>query len=214
MNGTRLVSYWKLTEFLPEPKPMNNIEQLKQLREETALPMMDCKKALDEAAGDLKRAKEILREKGKDLKGREGKQATAGIIASYIHSGDKLGVMLILNCESDFVAKSEEFHNLGRELCLQIAASRPLFVKAEDIPEDFLAQERRIYQKQFEGSGKPEAMLEKIIQGKLEKYKGEVCLLSQPWIKDTSKTIQGLLEEARNKVRENIEIAKFTRWEI
>jgi len=210
----------EILRLLPQNDTVNyfsymSLDLLKQLRAETALPMMECKKALDEAKGDIKRAKEILREKGKDLiKGREGRTARAGIIISYIHSGDKLGVLLSLNCESDFVAKSEEFHNLGRELCLQIAASNPLFVKTEDIPEDFLAGERKIYQKQFADSGKKPEMLEKIIQGKLDKYKTEVCLLSQAWIKDTSKTIQGLIESARAKTGENIEIAKFVRWEI
>jgi len=177
--------------------------------------MMECKKALDEAKNDLKRAKEILREKGKEMiKGREGRVAGKGLIESYVHSGGRIGVLLQLNCETDFVAKSEAFVNLAHELCLQIAATRPLFVRASDVPEDFLAGERKIYQKQFEESGKPKDIMDKIIQGKLDKYQQEVSLLSQSWVKDPSKNTQSLLEEVRAKTGENIEVVKFARFEI
>jgi len=194
---------------------MPDINLLKQLRDETGISMMECKKALDEAKNDLKRAKEILREKGKEMvKGREGRTAAKGLIESYVHSGGRIGVLLQLNCETDFVAKSEAFVNLAHELCLQIAAARPLFVKASDVAEDFLASERKIYQKQFEESGKPQDIMNKIIQGKLDKYQQEVFLLSQPWVKDPSKNMQGLLEEVRAKTGENIEVVKFARFEI
>ena len=194
---------------------MPDINLLKQLRDETGISMMECKKALDEAKDDLKRAKEILREKGKEMvKGREGRTAGKGLIESYVHSGGRIGVLLQLNCETDFVAKSEAFVNLAHELCLQIAATRPLFVKASDVAEDFLASERKIYQKQFEESGKPKDIMDKIIQGKLDKYQQEVSLLSQPWVKDPSKNMQSLLEEVRAKTGENIEVAKFARFEI
>jgi len=194
---------------------MDNVEQLKQLREETGISMMECKKALDESRGDLKRAKEILREKGKEMiKGRDGRVAGKGIIESYVHGGGKIGVLLQLNCESDFVAKSEPFVNLAHDLCLQIAASKPLFVKAGDISEEFLEGERKIYQKQFADSGKSAEMLEKIINGKLEKYKQEVSLLSQAWVKDPAKTAQGLVEEVRAKTGENIEVVRFVRFEV
>ena len=194
---------------------MPDINLLKQLRDETGISMMECKKALDEAKDDLKRAKEILREKGKEMiKGREGRTAGKGLIESYVHSGGRIGVLLQLNCETDFVAKSEAFVNLAHELCLQIAATRPLFVKANDVAEDFLASERKIYQKQFEESGKPKDIMDKIIQGKLDKYQQEVSLLSQPWVKDPSKNMQSLLEEVRAKTGENIEVAKFARFEI
>ncbi|OIO49806.1 elongation factor Ts [bacterium (Candidatus Gribaldobacteria) CG_4_8_14_3_um_filter_42_11] len=194
---------------------MPDINLLKQLRDETGISMMECKKALDEAKNDLKRAKEILREKGKEMvKGREGRTAAKGLIESYVHSGGRIGVLLQLNCETDFVAKSEAFVNLAHELCLQIAAARPLFVKASDVAEDFLASERKIYQKQFEESGKPQDIMNKIIQGKLDKYQQEVSLLSQPWVKDPSKNMQGLLEEVRAKTGENIEVVKFARFEI
>jgi len=194
---------------------MTSINLLKQLRDETGISMMECKKALDEAKDDLKRAKEILREKGKEMvKGREGRTAGKGLIESYVHSGGRIGVLLQINCETDFVAKSEAFVNLAHELCLQIAAARPLFVKASDVPEDFLASERKIYQKQFEESGKPKDIMDKIIQGKIDKYQQEVSLLSQPWVKDPSKNTQSLLEEVRAKTGENIEVVKFARFEI
>ena len=194
---------------------MSSIEKLKQLRDETGISMMECKKALDEAKGDLKRAKEILREKGKEMvKGREGKAASNGIVESYIHAGAKIGVLLELHCESDFAAKSQEFKSLAHELCLQIAAARPLFVKPEDIPEEFLDGEKKIYLKQMEDSGKPKEILDKVIEGKLNKYKEGVCLLSQAWVKDVSKTVQDLIDEAKAKTGENIEVAKFARYEI
>lgn len=194
---------------------MISIDLLKQLRDETGISMMECKKALEESNGDLKRAKEILREKGKEMiKGREGRVAGKGIIESYIHAGGKIGVLLQLNCESDFVAKSEPFLNLAHELCLQITADRPIFVRAGDISEDFLEGERKIYRKQFAESGKAPEMLEKIINGKLEKYKQEVSLLSQAWVKDPAKTVQALVEEVRAKTGENIEVVKFARFEV
>jgi len=136
---------------------MADVNQLKQLREETGISMMECKKALEEAKGDIEKAKKILREKGKEMvKGRESKGAGQGIVESYVHPGAKIGVLVELYCETDFVAKSEEFKKLAHELCLQVAAMRPLFAKPEDIPEDFLDGERKIYQKQFAGSGKPQ----------------------------------------------------------
>jgi len=194
---------------------MVSIDQLKQLREETGISMIECKKALEEAGGDIERAKEILREKGKEMvKGKEGRKTATGIVASYIHPGSRIGVLLELHCETDFVAKSEEFKKLAHEICLQIAAMRPLFVKSEDIPEEFLDGERKIYQKQFEDSGKPQKIIDQIIEGKLEKYKKEISLLAQPWVKDESKTIKDLIDEYIAKLGEKIEIAKFTRYEI
>lgn len=194
---------------------MENLELLKQLREETGISMMECKKALEEANGDLKRAKEILREKGKEMiKGRSERLMSKGIVESYIHAGAKIGVLLELLCESDFVAKSEEFKRLAHELCLQVAASRPMFVRPEDIPAEFLDGETKIYQKQFEGSGKPQKIVDQIIEGKIKKYKEDVSLLCQLWVKDPSKTVQDLIQEARAKIGENISIGKFARFEI
>jgi len=194
---------------------MVSIDQIRQLREATGISMMDCKGALEEAKGDIEKAKKILREKGKEIiKGREGKEALQGIVTSYVHPGSKLGVLVELHSETDFVANGEEFKKLAHEICLQIAAMRPLFLKMEDIPQDFLDGERKIYQKQFEDSGKPQKVIEQIIEGKLEKYKKEISLLSQPWVKDETKTIGELIEESTAKLGEKIEVAGFTRYEI
>jgi len=194
---------------------MSLIEKVRELREQTGVSLIECKKALEKSKGDLERAKEILREKGKEiLKEREGKSSQQGIVACYIHPGDKIGVLLQLSCETDFVARNEEFKKLAHEICLQIAAMRPLFVKKEDIPEEFLDGERKIYQKQFENCGKPQKVIDQIVEGKLEKYKKEVSLLSQPWIKDPQKTIEDLIKEVAAKLGEKIEIQKFARYEI
>lgn len=194
---------------------MIKIDKLKQLREATGISMLECKKALEEARGDIERAKEILRERGKEIiKGKEGRGTSQGIVVSYIHPGDKVGVLLELHCETDFVAKNEDFKKLAHEICLQIAAARPLFAKVEDIPEKFLDGEKKIYQKQFEGSGKPQKIIDQIIEGKLKKYKEEVSLISQPWVKDTAKTIKNLIEDYVAKIGENIEVRKFSRYEV
>ena len=194
---------------------MYNIEQLKQLREQTGISMLECKKALEEAGDDIKRAKEILREKGREMvKEKKGRVVNHGIIESYIHPGAKIGILLELFCETDFVAKSEDFKKLAHEICLQITAARPLFVKFQDIPEEFLDGEKKIYQKQFQDSGKPQKIIDQIIEGKLEKYKKEVSLLSQSWVKDEEKTITDLIDEYIAKLGERIEIGKFARYEI
>lgn len=194
---------------------MENADLLKQLREETGISMMECKKALDESRGDIKRAKEILREKGKEMiKGRSERAVSKGIVEAYIHMGGRIGVMLELLCESDFVAKSDEFKKLAHEIALQAAATRPLFVRAEDIPQELIDGEIKICQKQFEGSSKPENIINQIVEGRIKKYKEDVTLLSQPWVKDTSKTIQDLITETRAKIGENITVGKFSRFEI
>lgn len=190
-----------------------SIDNLKQLREETGISMMECKKALDEAKGDIKRAKEILRERGTDMvKGREGRKASVGAISSYIHANGKIGVLLELFSETDFVARSDEFKQLASDICLHIAAANPLFVSEDDIDEDVLEAEKKIYMKQFEGK-KPE-MVEKIVEGKLQKYKKEASLLSQAFVKDTQKTIQGVVDGVKAKTGENIIVGRFTRYEI
>lgn len=194
---------------------MNNAELLKQLREETGISMMECKKALDESGDDIKRAKEILREKGKEMiKGRSQREMSKGIVEAYIHMGGKIGVMLELLCESDFVAKSDDFKKLAHEIALQAAATRPLFVRAEEIPQEVIDEEIKICKKQFEGSGKPQNIVDQIIDGKIKKYQADVSLLSQPWVKDPSKTIQDLITETRVKIGENINVGKFARFEI
>ncbi len=194
---------------------MINLEQIKQLRAETDVSYTECKKALEETAGDIEKAKEVLRKWGKELAGKKaGREASQGIIEAYIHPNKKVGVLVELRCETDFVAKSEEFQKLAHEICLQVAAAKPLFVAEDDIPENFLDKERKIYQEQLKSSGKPEQIINQIIEGKLAKYKKEVCLIQQPYIRDDSKTIKDLVEGAVAKLGENIRIERFARLEI
>ncbi len=194
---------------------MVSINQVKQLRDETDVSVTECKKALIQANGDLEKAKEILRKWGQDLSGkRTEKEVKQGIIHSYIHPNKKVGVLLEIRCESDFVARSEEFSKIAHEICLQIAAMKPLFLKEEDIPEVFLDGEKKIYQEQFKNSGKPQNIVDQIIDGKLKKYKEEISLLSQIWIKDDTKTIKSLLDDFILKTGENVVLRNFARYEI
>jgi elongation factor Ts len=192
-----------------------NITQIKQLRQETGVSISECKRALEESNGDIEKAKEVLRKWGKELAAKKTeREVKQGIIDSYIHPNKKVGVLLELRCESDFVASSEEFQKLAHELCLQIAAMNPLFTREEKIPEHFLDGEKKIYSEQFKNSGKPQKLVNQIIEGKLKKYKEEICLLSQTWIKDETKTINDLVNEAIAKIGENIVVEKFSRYEI
>jgi len=175
---------------------MVTIDQIKQLREETGVSVSEVKKALEEAKGDMKKAKEILRTWGKTLVGKKASRETrAGVIDSYLHPNTKTGVLLDVRCESDFVAKS-------------------LFVSENEIPEEFLDGETKIYKEQIKDSGKPEKIVAQILEGKLSKYKAGISLLSQPWIKDDTKTIKNLIEESVAKIGENIEVKRFARYEI
>ena len=194
---------------------MINIDQIKQLRKETGISFSECKKTLEESKGDITLAKEILRKWGKGTAEKKAERtAREGIIESYIHSNKKIGALLQISCETDFVAKSEEFKNLAHELCLQIAAANPLFLTTGEISEDFLDGEKKIYQEQLKDSGKPKKIIDEIVDGKLEKYKTEISLLSQAWIKDETKNIKELIDEYIAKLGENIVIRKFVRYEI
>jgi len=194
---------------------MVTIEQIKQLREETGLSISEVKKALEQADGDTEKAKEALRILGKTLLGKKASRETkSGLVETYVHPNAKMGVMLDIRCETDFVAKNPEFKNLAHEICLQIAAMKPLFVKEEDIPEEFLDGETKIYKEQVKDSGKPEKLIEQILEGKLKKYKNEISLMSQPWIKDDTKIIKNLIEDVVGKIGENIEIKRFIRYDI
>jgi elongation factor Ts len=194
---------------------MISIDQIKQLRDETGVSISECKKALEETGGNIVQAKEILRKLGKELSSKKTERETKqGIIDSYIHPNKKIGVLLDLRCESDFVAKNEEFKTLSHELCLQIAAMNPLFLKTDDIPEEFLSGEREIYQEQFKNSGKPQKLIKEIIEGKLKKYRESISLLSQLWIKDESKTVNDLICDYISRLGENIIVKKFIRYEI
>ncbi|OGZ79405.1 MAG: elongation factor Ts [Candidatus Staskawiczbacteria bacterium RIFOXYD2_FULL_37_9] len=196
---------------------MISIDQIKQLREETGVSPTEIKKALEEAKGDAEKAKELLRVWGqKVLNKKTSRETKAGLIEAYLHQNATTGVLLDIRCETDFVAKSPDFKILAHEVCLQIAAMKPLYVKAEDIPEEFLAGETKIYTEQIRqlADGKPENIVKQILEGKLKKYKEEICLMSQIWIKDDAKTIKNLVEDTVAKVGENIEIKRFTRYEI
>src|SRR3989344_8336597 len=184
---------------------MVTIEQIKQLREETGVSPTEIKKALEQSDGNIEKAKELLRVWGKSLADKKvSRETKQGTIETYIHPNLKTGVLLDLRCESDFVAKSPEFKNLAHEICLQIAALKPLFVSEDSIPEEFLDGETKIYKEQLKDSGKPEEIVSQILEGKLKKYKESVSLLSQPWVKDDSKTIKNLIEETVSKIGENI----------
>ncbi|MGD9123449.1 MAG: translation elongation factor Ts [Desulfarculaceae bacterium] len=188
---------------------------VKELREKTNAGMMDCKKALTECDGDMEKAVDWLRQKGLSVAAkRADRQASEGQIASYIHAGGKLGVMVEVNCETDFTGKTEEFMTFAKDLAMHIAASNPLCVQAEDIPEEVLAKEREIYRAQALDQGKPEKIVDKIIEGKLKKFVSESCLISQAFVKDTDKTIEDLLNEMRAKTGENVQIRRFARFQL
>jgi len=194
---------------------MANIDQVKQLREETAVSFAECKKALETAGGDIEKAKEVLRKMGRSLaEKRVEKELKSGIVQSYIHPNKKVGVMIEIRCESDFVAKSQDLESLAHEFCLQIASMNPKFVKEEDIPKALLEKEREIYLEQIKDQKKPEKIAKEIIDGKLKKYKEEISLFSQPWVKDNSKQVKDLFDEFLAKVGENTQVVKFVRYEI
>ena len=194
---------------------MVEVELLKKLREETGISLSDCRKALEEAEGDIEKAKELLRKRGEAVALKKGERTVcAGIIETYVHSNKRLGVMIELACETDFVSRGEDFNFLAHEICLQIASMKPLFVKEEEIPEDVLKKEKEIYEEQAKALNKPAEIVQGIIKGKLEKFKKENCLINQLWIKDDSKTIQNLINEYIAKTGENILVKRFVRYEF
>lgn len=194
---------------------MAEIESIKKLREETGISLAECRKALEEAEGDIEKAKELLRKRGEAVAQKKGERSVgAGLIDSYIHSNKKLGVMIELNCETDFVARSEDFQNLAHEICLQIASMNPLFVREEEIPEEILKKEKETYEEQAKALNKPKEIIEGIVKGKMEKYKKDNCLINQLWIKDENKTIQNLINEYIAKTGENILVKRFARYEL
>jgi len=194
---------------------MADIELIKKLREETEISLAECRKALEESQGDVEKAKEILRKRGEAVAQKKGERSVgAGIVDTYVHLNKRLGVMLELACETDFVARSEDFQALAHEICLQIASMEPLFVKEEEIPEEILSKEKEVYEEQARALKKSEEIAKGIVKGKLEKYKKENCLVNQPWIKDDSKTIQNLINEYIAKTGENILVKRFVRYEF
>src|SRR3989338_9401674 len=194
---------------------MSNIELIKQLREETGVSPMEIQKALKEANGDPGKAKELLRVWGKKIVDKKiSRETSDGLIDYYLHPNAKTGVLLDIRCETDFVAKSPEFKALAHEICLQIAALRPLYISEDQIPAEVLDGETKIYTQQSADSGKPANIVKQMIEGKLKKYKESISLLAQPWIKDDTKTIKDLVDETISKVGEKIEIKRFARYEI
>jgi elongation factor Ts len=188
---------------------------VKELRDKTGAGIMDCKKALKECEGDIDKAIEYLKKKGiADASKKSSRIAAEGSVASYIHMGGKIGVLIEVNCETDFVAKTEDFQSLVKNLAMQVAAANPKFVKRDDVPEDFIQKEREIYRIQALESGKPEKIVDKIVDGKIEKYYQEICLLEQKFIKDSDKTVEEIVKETIAKTGENIVVRRFTRYQL
>lgn len=190
-----------------------SIDLIKRLREKTNAPMMDCKKALVEANGDLKTAVDLLKKRGQIVALKKaGRTAKEGIIESYIHSNNKIGVLLEVNCETDFVSRNEEFRRFVKDVCMQIAASAPAYVSREEVPKSIIEREKEILKEQVKG--KPAKVMERIINGKLEKFYSEVCLMDQPFIKDDKMTIKEYLATLIGKIGENIIVRRFVRFHV
>ncbi len=189
-------------------------EKVKELREKTGVGFMECKAALQEANGDLEAATTILRKKGlASAAKKSGRETKEGLIGSYIHNG-KIGVMVEVNCESDFVARNADFQALVKDIAMQIAASDPRFVRKEDVTEDVLAKEREIYKDQARSTGKPENVLDKIVEGRMSKYFSESCLLEQPFVKDPDVTVKDHIASHIQKIGENIQVRRFVRYRL
>ncbi len=190
-------------------------KMVKELRDKTGAGMMDCKKALGEAGGDIDKATSLLREKGiAKASSKAGRTTSEGIVASYIHPGDKLGVLVEVNCETDFVARTDPFKVFCRDIAMHIAASAPACVTREEVSRDMVENERTIYRKQAENEGKPANVVDKIVDGRLEKFYAETVLLEQPFVKDTDKTVEEYLKETIGSLGENIIIKRFARFRL
>jgi elongation factor Ts len=188
---------------------------VKELREKTGAGMMDCKKALTEAGGDFTKAEEWLRQKGLSAAAKKATRvATEGAVGSYIHLGGKIGVLVEVNCETDFVARNEVFQAFVKDVAMHIAASNPLYLRREDVPPEVVAKEREIAKLQLKEQGKPEHIWEKIAEGKIDKFFKEVCLLEQPFVKDPDKSVGQLATDAVAKLGENIQIRRFARYQV
>lgn len=189
--------------------------QVKTLREKTGVGLMDCKEALKFAGGNMDKAVDYLREKGlAKAQKRVGRAATEGTVAVYIHMGGKIATMVEVNCETDFVAKTDQFQTFAKDVAMQVTAANPIYVKREDVPEEVREKEKNIYRKQAKEAGKPDKILDKIAEGKLEKFYEEVCLLDQPFIKNPDVTVKGLLEDLISKMGENILVRRFVRYQL
>jgi elongation factor Ts len=190
-------------------------EQVKQLRDKTGAGMMECKKALLESSGDFDRAIEALRKSGiARVEGRSDRAASEGLVDSYIHPGNRVGVLIEVNCETDFVARTAEFQDLVRNLAMQVAAAGAEYVRREDVPAERVKKEREIFAAQMEGQGKPAPVIEKIVEGKLAKFYAEICLLDQAYIRDDKVTVGGLITQVAAKTGENIMVRRFSRFRL
>ncbi len=190
-------------------------QMVKDLRDKTSAGMMDCKKALTETNGDMEKAVDLLRQKGLAIAAKRAGRATSeGVIETYIHAGGKLGVMVELNCETDFVAKTDTFKEFARDLAMHIAATNPVSVTREEVPENIISREKEIYIQQALDSGKPKDIVEKMVTGKVEKFLSEICLLEQKFVKDPERSIQDLLTDMVGKIGENITIKRFARFQV
>jgi len=188
---------------------------IKDLRERTGAGMSDCKKALTEVGGDIDKAIDYLRTKGLAKAAKKaGREATEGAVVSYIHGGGRIGVHVEVNCETDFVARNEDFQGFTREVALQIAAMNPQFVRKDEVSQDFIDREREVLLAKAKESGKPEAVVQKMVDGQISKWMKEICLLDQPWVKDADKTIEQVQQELIAKIGENVKIRRFVRFEL
>lgn len=188
---------------------------IKELREKTGVGIMDCKAALSECNGDIDKAIDYLRKKGiATAKKRGGRATSQGQVQAYIHAGGKIGVLVEANCETDFTGKTDDFTNFVKDIAIQVAATSPVAIDRDNVPEDLLAREKEIYASQAKSTGKPEKVIEKIVEGKLNKYYSEACLLEQPFVKNPDITVQDLLNELIAKTGENIVIRRFVRFQL
>ncbi len=188
---------------------------VKKLREKTNAGIMDCKAALQESQGDMEKAVDYLRQKGLAIaQKRAGRTASEGLIHSYIHAGGKIGVMVEVNCETDFTARSEPFFDFAKNLAMHIAATNPLSIDREGLSPEVVTREQEIYRAQALDSGKPEKIIDKMVEGKLKKFYQEVCLLEQPYVRDTDITVEDLLNELRAKTGENLIVSRFVRYQL
>jgi len=192
-----------------------SLELVKDLRQRTGAGIVDCKTALQQAGGNIEAAIDYLRKKGLATAAKKaGRIATDGLVASYIHAGGKMGVLVEINCETDFVAKTEDFQGFVKNMAMHIAAANPQFIKREDVPQEVLEKEREIYRTQALDTGKPEKVIGKIVEGKLERFFSEVCLLEQTYIKDSDLTVKEVLDGMIGKLGENIAIRRFARFQL
>ena len=190
-------------------------EQVKALREKTSAGMMECKAALTEANGNMEEAVTVLRKRGlAQAAKRAGRNTSQGLVSSYIHMGGKIGVLLEVNCESDFVARTDDFQHLVKEVAMHIAAADPKYVRREDVPAELVEKEKAIYRSQFEGSGKPAQVIEKIVEGKLGSFYSQIALLDQPSVRDQAVTVGQMVSQAVAKTGENIVVSRFSRFKL